>query len=97
MGTLVRPDRLNLAEHPSLNPVALLPTISVVPPVWRVPGYDRLIRQILNAFPGSVVETARPGVPPSAADVVTVPYDFRRVWSRRPSTCVMWSRRGCVT
>ncbi|MEV4052966.1 hypothetical protein AB0J55_17420 [Amycolatopsis sp. NPDC049688] len=77
-GALLRPDRLNLAEHPSLAAVDLLPTISVVPPVWRVPGYDRLLARIIRAFPGAVVEVATPGSTATIPDVLTVPYDFRR-------------------
>lgn len=74
----VRPWILSVAENPRLVPVGLLPSIAVVPPVFRVPGYDQLVRLIQNQFADVVVDTAHPEhAPVGNADVVLVPYDFR--------------------
>ena len=46
-GVLVDPARLSLTEHPSLRPVDLLPLTRVLS--WKVvPGYDTLVRQLIN-------------------------------------------------
>jgi len=77
-GSLRRPSRLSVAENPMLVPAGLVPTISVVPPVWRLPGYDGLIRLVRDCFADVVVDTARPDRDPVPnADVLEVPYDFR--------------------
>ncbi len=73
------PERLSLAEHPRLCPVALLPSTRVLP--WKVvPGYDELVRKLINAFGLSEadIDIAREGVAPkSGASLVLFPYDFR--------------------
>jgi len=75
---LVRLAALSLAENPRLVPTGLLPTIEVVPPVVRMPGYDGLVRMLRNCFANVVVDTAHPDrAPVAAANVLEVPYDFR--------------------
>jgi pimeloyl-ACP methyl ester carboxylesterase len=76
--TAIRPERLSLADSPDLRPVTLIPRTCLVG--WTViHGYDALVRKIRNAFSGVRVEVARPGADRSAAaDVLLVPYDFRR-------------------
>nr|WP_237418104.1 hypothetical protein [Actinomadura rayongensis] len=74
--SLAWPKRLDLAAP--LEPVGLLPSISVVGPL-AVPGYDRLLCLIKNAFDHVRVDVAAPGAPRDPrADVVLFPYDFRR-------------------
>ncbi len=74
----MNPSVLSLEENPLLTPVALLSTITVVPPVLRVPGYDVLIDNIKRTFADVQVDTARPGWEPrTGTDVLLVPYDFR--------------------
>lgn len=73
----LRPEDLSLAEYPRLTPVDLLPTIGLIRPLM-VPGYDRLVRQICNAFAETRVDVAAPGRDRDlGADVVLFPYDFR--------------------
>ncbi|WP_104815691.1 triacylglycerol lipase [Kitasatospora sp. MMS16-BH015] len=71
------PGRLNLTEHPTLDPVGLLPGIRLAGP-FVLPGYDRLVHRIERAFRDVRVDTARPGQPPDLrADLLLFPYDFR--------------------
>lgn len=77
VGAMTRPGRLGLDEFPELIPVDLLPDITVVGPCV-VPGYDRLVRKIVNHFRDVRVDTARPGQAPDLrANVLLFPYDFR--------------------
>ncbi|WP_327682266.1 lipase/acyltransferase domain-containing protein [Kitasatospora sp. NBC_00458] len=74
---LTRPDRLDLDRAPDLVPVDLLPDITLIGP-YVLPGYDRLVRQIVNRFDDVRVDTARPDrAPDPYADLVLFPYDFR--------------------
>lgn len=81
-GSVLGPERLSVAEAPRLDPVDLLPTIGVVPPLV-VPGYDKLVRQLRNSFRGRVTDMPRVDIvrsdtdPDLSADVVLFPYDFR--------------------
>jgi hypothetical protein len=81
LGDLARtmrwPSALSLADHPSLVPSGLLPTIKLIPP-FVVPGYDRLVQRIDAAFAGVQVDLASPGrIRNLNANVVLFPYDFR--------------------
>ncbi|MGW6916350.1 lipase/acyltransferase domain-containing protein [Kitasatospora sp. NPDC054939] len=77
LGALTRPDRLGLDESPELDPVDVLPDITVAGP-FVVPGYGRLVRRIVDRFGDVRIDTARPGRPPDlGADVLLFPYDFR--------------------
>jgi hypothetical protein len=57
---ILSPANLSLSEHGRLVPVGLMPTVVLIPP-FVLPGYDRLVRQIGNAFAGVRVDVARPG------------------------------------
>jgi hypothetical protein len=74
---LFQPERMDISQ--SLVPVDLLPTISVLP--WKkVPGYDRLVQQLLTCLKLTPddVDTARPAAPPDpGASILKFPYDFR--------------------
>jgi len=78
---LVDPKLLSLAEHPILRPTGLLPSTRVLP--WKtVPGYDGLVRQLVNTFGLGTddidVAQACDGPPHKpGASVVLFPYDFR--------------------
>ncbi|MGH3999533.1 MAG: lipase/acyltransferase domain-containing protein, partial [Pseudonocardiaceae bacterium] len=78
-GALVDPSRLSLAEHPSLRPVGLLPSVRVLP--WMVvPGYDDLVRQLINTFGlgnDDVDIACDQGMRKPGASLVLFPYDFR--------------------
>jgi pimeloyl-ACP methyl ester carboxylesterase len=68
---------LSVSEQPQLAPVGLLPTVTVIPP-FVLPGYDRLVRQIEEAFTQVRVDEVQPGRDRDpGADVVLFPYDFR--------------------
>lgn len=76
---LIEPARLSLAENKTLRPTCLLPSTHVLP--WKaVPGYDDLVRQLINTFrlADGDVDIARDGPPRKpGASVVLFPYDFR--------------------
>ena len=76
---LVDPARLSLAENKTLRPRCLLRSTHVLP--WKtVPGYDGLVRQLVNTFGlgEDDVDVARDGPPRKpGARVVLFPYDFR--------------------
>ena len=78
-GALADPSRLSRAEHPNLRPVGLLPSVRVLP--WMVvPGYDGLVRQLVNTFGlgEDDVDIAREeGARKPGASLVLFPYDFR--------------------
>jgi pimeloyl-ACP methyl ester carboxylesterase len=82
VGLLTDPERLSLAESPSLNPVALMPSAGYLPP-FRLHGYSGLIRGLRNGLgmdrPVRVdAVTTLPGYERDlSADVVLFPYDFR--------------------
>jgi Lecithin:cholesterol acyltransferase len=72
------PSRLCLDTHPMLHPDGLVPDLVVVRGLPVVPNYGWLLRQLENMF-GATVDVARWKVPPNLrADVLVVPYDFRR-------------------
>ena len=79
VGAALNPTRLSLAEHPTLRPVGLVASTRVLP--WQVvPGYDGLVRQIVNAFRlhDTDVDVARDDTEPnSGASVLLFGYDFR--------------------
>ncbi|MBA2694291.1 MAG: hypothetical protein H0U62_00225 [Actinobacteria bacterium] len=76
---LVDPARMSLAENKTLRPTCLLPSTHILP--WKtVPGYDGLVRQLINTFKlgNGDVDIARDGPPRKpGAGVVLFPYDFR--------------------
>lgn len=78
-GALVDPSPLTVAEHPSLQPVALFPSMRMLG--WMVvPGYDGLVRQLINTFSlgdGDVDIACDKGVGKCRASLVLFPYDFR--------------------
>lgn len=74
-GVVVRPSRLSVDEAPVLEPVGLTESTRLLGLVL-VPGYELLLKQ-LDAF-GVVDRRGDPRHPVPGADVVAVPYDFRR-------------------
>lgn len=70
-----RPARLSLAEWPVLEPVGLTRSTKLLG-FTVVPGYERLLTQLAQF--GRVDERGDPARPVLGADVVVVPYDFRR-------------------
>jgi hypothetical protein len=74
---MVRADPLSVAESPDLTVAGVLRTVTVFPPIV-LPGYDRLVHMIQDAFPRARVDEVLPGRPRDLrADVVLFPYDFR--------------------
>jgi hypothetical protein len=74
---MVRADPLSVTDHPDLVVAGLLRTVTVFPP-FVLPGYDRLVRQISDAFGRVRVDEVLPGRPRDPrADLVLFPYDFR--------------------
>jgi hypothetical protein len=78
-GRVARPDLLAL-DGDDLEPVGLVDTMTVVPGLVAVPGYDTMIRNLRRWFGATLtIVDYRPGVPaPADIDVLRVPYDFRR-------------------
>ncbi|MGH8904366.1 MAG: esterase/lipase family protein [Egibacteraceae bacterium] len=72
---VVHPDRMSTAESPCLEPIGLTKSTKLLG-FTVVPGYERLLDQ-LEAF-GKVDRRGDPKHPVRDADVVVVPYDFRR-------------------
>lgn len=74
----------SLADDRYAVPIALVTDLVVLPPLWTLPGYQRLRLHLHNTFRGApelVIDTFRPeagrAVDPRV-DVLLVPYDFRR-------------------
>jgi len=74
---LLRPERLSLGEHEHLEPVGLIRTRKAFGVWTAIPGYDRLLSR-LGELPGAVVDDGTPAGRGMDANVVAVPYDFRR-------------------
>ncbi len=74
-GSVFRPGRLSLDEAEHLRPVGLTTSTTFLG-FTVVPGYELLLDQ-LRVF-GKVDERGDPDDPVAGADVVAVPYDFRR-------------------
>ena len=72
---VVRPDRMSVAESPRLEPIGLTRSTKFLG-FTVVPGYERLLEQ-LDGY-GKVDRRGDPERPLLDADVVAVPYDFRR-------------------
>ncbi len=72
---VVRPDRMSVAESPRLEPIGLTASTKFLG-FTVVPGYEGLLEQ-LESF-GSIDRRGDPRRPRRDADVVVVPYDFRR-------------------
>lgn len=72
---VLRPDRMSLDETPNLKPIGLTRSTKFLG-FTVVPGYERLLKQ-LESF-GRVDRRGDPQHPLPDADVVAVPYDFRR-------------------
>lgn len=72
------PSALSVGENGRLDPVSLIDTVSLVGRVVA-PGYDVLVRNVLQTFPGTRVDTARSRnwSPKPDTDMLLVPYDFR--------------------
>jgi hypothetical protein len=73
--SIARPARLTLQDWPQLEPVGLIGSTRFLG-FTVVPGYERVLRR-LQGF-GTVDEQGDPRHPRPGADVVAVPYDFRR-------------------
>jgi hypothetical protein len=78
-GRAVRPDLLAW-EADDLEPIGLIDTMTVIPGLFALPGYDTMIRNLRAWFGARLrVLDYRPGVPiPADVGVLRVPYDFRR-------------------
>jgi pimeloyl-ACP methyl ester carboxylesterase len=76
-GLVVRPGLLSLAEAPDLRPAGLIRSRRLVPGWTVISGYDGLLRQ-LGTLPGAVVDDGHPDRRRPDANIVAVPYDFRR-------------------
>ncbi|MGH2709564.1 MAG: esterase/lipase family protein, partial [Actinomycetota bacterium] len=63
------PDRLSLTVHDDLSLDGLIPSTSVMPGWTVIHGYDRLLRQIANAFPDAKNRDEH---------LLIFSYDFRR-------------------
>ncbi len=74
-GLAFRPDRMSVEEEPHLEPLGLTESTKFLG-FTVVPGYERLLGQ-LSEF-GVVDRCGDPEHPVPGADVVAVPYDFRR-------------------
>ena len=74
-GVVFRPDRLSIDEAPHLEPLCLTESTKFLG-FTVVAGYERLLDQ-LTAF-GTIDRRGDPQHPVPGADVVAVPYDFRR-------------------
>ena len=74
-GVVFRPDRLSIDEAPHLEPLGLTESTKFLG-FTVVAGYERLLDQ-LTAF-GTIDRRGDPQHPVPGADVVAVPYDFRR-------------------
>ena len=72
---VLRPDRMSLEEAPRLAPVGLTESTKFLG-FTVVPGYERLLRQLGSH--GKLDQRGDPQSPVLGADVVAVPYDFRR-------------------
>lgn len=70
----VRPRRMALAEIPRLEPIGLTRSTKLLG-FTVVPGYERLLDRLSHI---GRVDAGDPRRPVPAADVVAVPYDFRR-------------------
>lgn len=78
-GLAVRPDLVTL-NGDDLEPVGLVDTMTIIPGLSALPGYDTMIGNLRRWFGARLkVVDYRPGVPtPADTDVLRVPYDFRR-------------------
>src|SRR5438270_10217802 len=72
---VLRPDRMSLDESPRLTPMGLTESTKFLG-FTVVPGYEKLLAQLERL--GTVDRCGDPGRPVAGADVVAVPYDFRR-------------------
>jgi hypothetical protein len=83
-GLVAHPALLDIDRYPDLTPSALVSDLVALPPLWTLPGYQRLRLHLNNAFPDRdapvVVGTFRSQDAATAAnaDVILMPYDFRR-------------------
>jgi hypothetical protein len=79
------PDRLS---DPDARPDRLIDSMTVVPGLVALPGYDRMVRNLRTWFGAEVkVVDHRPGQPvPPDVDVLRIPYDFRRSISAAAET-----------
>lgn len=69
-----------LSDADDLEPVGLVKSMTVIPGLLSLPGYEVMISNLRTWFgPGLKVVDYRRGVPiPADTDVLRVPYDFRR-------------------
>ncbi len=72
---VLRQGRMNVSEQ--LDPVGLICSKRLVPGWTVIDGYDGL-RMALQSLPGAVVDWGDPAVRVRGANIVAVPYDFRR-------------------
>lgn len=78
-GALARPGTLDLDRYPELTPTGLVQDLTVLPALLTLPGYQRLILRLNNAFDRVVMDTYRPPAPiHPRTDVLRFPYDFRQ-------------------
>lgn len=74
-GLAFRPDRMSVEEEPHLEPLGLTESTKFLG-FTVVPGYERLLGQLAEF--GVIDSRGDPEHPVPGADVVAVPYDFRR-------------------
>jgi pimeloyl-ACP methyl ester carboxylesterase len=77
------PRTLDVERFPNLVPTGLVRDFTALPPLWTLPGYQRLRLHLHNAFhdqAASVVDTYKNDDKPihEETDVLLVPYDFRQ-------------------
>jgi pimeloyl-ACP methyl ester carboxylesterase len=74
---LLRPGGLSLGEHPVLEPVGLIDSLTTFGIWTHVHGYESLMGA-LGGLDGAVVDDGTPAGRRLDATVVALPYDFRR-------------------
>lgn len=79
-GVAFQADLVALGEDDGLEPVGLVDSMTVVPGLFALPGYEVMVSCLRSWFGAELrVEDYLPGRPVSAdTDVLRVPYDFRR-------------------
>lgn len=78
-GRALRPDVLARFEGDGIRATGFVRAPTVLPGFASLRAYDALVGVIVRRFPGVVVDWCHPDAQPVvAADVLCVPYDFRR-------------------
>ena len=76
---IIRPAELDLERAPDLVPTNSIKSFTTFGPLLHITGYEGLLEHLRRTFLDVVAHTCRPGQPvPYRANVLVVPYDFRR-------------------